>query len=256
LSNRILTKKARKDWNRFAGTYQALREESGTANELIEIPAMLGLIGDVDNKRVLDAGCGFGYYSILLAKKGAIVTGIDLSEKMIELAEKNAVEASVECQFFVCDMQDLSMFSSGAFDLVTSSLAVSYLDNLGRAFSEIFRVLESGGTFTFSEIHPILPKGEWEKDREGRRLHRNLDNYFERSIEIQRWRTRDGKTIIETSARHRTVQDYFDALVGAGFTVERLVEPEPIDEGKAINKEAYLSAKRIPIFILFKARKP
>lgn len=60
---------------------------------------MLSLIGDVKHKRVLDAGCGYGFYSILLAKRGAMVTGIDISEKMIALAKNNAEKASVECQF-------------------------------------------------------------------------------------------------------------------------------------------------------------
>lgn len=257
LSNRdFLTERARKDWNRFAEKYQAFRKESGTANELIEIPAMLSLIENVDGKKVLDAGCGYGYYSILLSRKGAIVTGIDISEKMIKLARKNAAKASVKCQFHVCDMQDLTIFDSDTFDLVTSSIVVSNLDDIAKAFSEVFRVLKPNGIFTLSENHPILPKGWWEKDQEGRRIHWNIDNYFERSIGIHKWETKDGKIIIETSSRHRTIQDYFDALVSAGFMVERLLEPEPIDEGKVINREVYVRTRRIPIFILFKARKP
>lgn len=252
LSDGILTEKAREDWNRLAENYEAFRNESGTYNELVEIPAMLSLIGDVKDKRILDAGCGFGYYSIFLAKKGATVTGVDISEKMIELAKKNAVKASVKCQFFVCDMQDLNMFNSSTFDLVTSSIVVSYLDDLKKGFSEVFRVLKPKGIFTFSENHPIL-KGWWEKDQRNRRLHWNIDNYFARSIGIDKW----GKEnhIIETSSRHRTVQDYFDALISAGFAVERLVEPEPVEKGKSINEAHYERAKRIPIFILFKARK-
>jgi len=117
-----LTEKAREDWNRLAENYQIFREESGTYNEIVEVPAMLELIGNVEGKTILDAGCGLGHYSILLAKKGAKVTGIDISDKMIHIAEKNAEEASVNCRFFVGDLQDLSMFRSNLFDLVTSSI--------------------------------------------------------------------------------------------------------------------------------------
>jgi 2-polyprenyl-3-methyl-5-hydroxy-6-metoxy-1,4-benzoquinol methylase len=127
LKHVALAEKAWKDWNRLAETYQAFRRESGTYNELVEIPAMLSLIGNVRNKKLLDAGCGYGYYSILLAKQGATVTGIDISAKMIELAKNNAEKASVSCQFFVCDMQDLSMFASSTFDMVISSIVVGYL---------------------------------------------------------------------------------------------------------------------------------
>ena len=186
LSERTLTEEARRVWNRLAANYKVFRDKPGTFNEIVEIPAMLDLIGDIKGKKVLDAGCGHGSYSLILAKKGAIVTGIDLSEKNIELAKRNASKHSVECQFVVCDMQDLSIFSSETFDLVTSSIVVGYLDNLKKAFLEVFRVLKPQGIFTFSENHPIL-KGEWEKNREGRRLHWNLDKYFERSIIIDKW---------------------------------------------------------------------
>ena len=252
-----LTEKARKDWNRLARDYQAFRKERGTYNELVEVPAMLELMGDVKGKTVLDAGCGFGYYSILLAKSGAIVTGIDISENMIDLAKNNAREASVKCQFFVCDLQDLSIFAKNTFDVVVSSIVVGDLDFLGDAFSEVYRVLKRNGTFAFSENHPLL-KGSWEKDGGGKRLHWNIDNYFDRSVRTIQWKTQDDK-IIETSSRHRTVQDYFDALTKSGFLVERLVEPQPTDKTPLNNlasTEHYSRAKRIPIFILFKARKP
>ncbi len=218
---------------------------------------MLSLIGDVSGKRVLDAGCGHGYYSILFAREGAKVTGIDISKKMVKLAKENAVKASVHCEFFVCDMQDLSRFNNDTFDVVTSSIVVGYLDNIEKAFSEVFRVLKAEGIFTFSESHPIggPGRGWWEKDAEGRKLHWNLDKYFERSISALTWQTIDGK-ILETKSKHRTIQDYFDALISAGFVVERLLEPEPIAKGKTLDPRRYERAKRIPIFILFKARKP
>jgi SAM-dependent methyltransferase len=256
-----LTEKAQKDWNQFAENYQAFRGEPGTYNQLVEIPAMLSLVGNVKRKKVLDAGCGYSYYSILLAEKGAIVTGVDISEKMIKLATDNANKASAHCQFFVCDMQDLSMFASNTFDTVISSIVVGYLDDLGKAFSEVFRVLKHNGVFAFSENHPIL-RGSWEKDDEGRRLHWNIDNYFERSITTTEWLMPSGR-IFKTSSRHRTVQDYFDALISSGFVVEKLLEPEPINEAQPVRQENtrivqehYARAKRIPIFILFKARKP
>jgi ubiquinone/menaquinone biosynthesis C-methylase UbiE len=148
------------------------------------------------------------------------------------------------------------MFSSNTFDLVTSSIVVGYLNNLEKAFSEVYRVLKPQGIFTFSENHPVLVARAdgWEEDDKGKKLHWNIDNYFDRNIIVDKWRTRIG-SIIETSSLHRTVQDYFDNLVSTGFVVERLVEPEPIEKGKRMNNERYQKAKRIPYFILFKARK-
>lgn len=152
-------------------------------------------------------------------------------------------------------MQDLSTFNSDSFDLVTSRLAVGALDDIRKAFSEVFGVLKDQGTFTFSETHPVAEKGHWERDSRDLKLHRNFDDYFDRSVVSATWYTKDGE-VVEISYRHRTLQDYFDALTSVGFVVERLVEPEPIDKRRALNIEVYENAKRIPYFILFKARKP
>lgn len=141
--------------------------------------------------------------------------------------------------------------------MVASSLVVPGLDDIRKAFSEVYRVLKLKGIFTFSATHPVAEKGHWERDSHDRKLHRNFDDYFDRSILNATWyATKDGRKVGETSFRHRTVQDYFDALASVGFVVERLVEPEPIDKGKTLNIEVYENAKRIPYFILFKARKP
>ncbi len=126
--------------------------------------------------------------------------------------------------------------------------------NTSPAFLEVFRVLKPLAIFTFSEKHSIC-KGEWKKNSDGRRLHWNLDNYFERPIIVDKWRI-DSGGIIETRSQHRTVQDYFDALTSSGFIFERLVEPEPVESGTLPNMNCYERAKHIPYFILFKARKP
>ena len=107
--DRSLTEQAREDWDRLAEHYASFREERGTYNEIVEMPAMLSLIGNVKGKTVLDAGCGPGHYSILLAKNGADVTSIDISEKMIEIAKNNAKEAASKVRFLVGDIQDLSI---------------------------------------------------------------------------------------------------------------------------------------------------
>ena len=76
-------------------------------------------LDNVEGKRVLDIGCGAGQYAVLLAKKGAIVTGIDLSPVGIEVAKKTAAANDVEdrCTFFVSQFSD-SNFPDGQFDII------------------------------------------------------------------------------------------------------------------------------------------
>lgn len=88
--NRIV-EEIRNTWDRMARSYKEYRDQGCTDNQTIEVPAMLALIGKVNGLRILDIGCGFGYYSVHCAKHGAEVVGIDLSKEMIQLARKNAL---------------------------------------------------------------------------------------------------------------------------------------------------------------------
>ena len=101
---------AKAQCERTAKEYYAFRKKGGTANDLIEIPAMKKLLGDVNNKKILDAGCGFGFYSIYCAVMGGIVTAVDISETMVDLAKQEAAIAGVEIEFVVKDVTDLSDF--------------------------------------------------------------------------------------------------------------------------------------------------
>jgi 2-polyprenyl-3-methyl-5-hydroxy-6-metoxy-1,4-benzoquinol methylase len=77
-------------WDPFAAEYAELAEH-GAANALYDRPAVLGLLGDVTGKRVLDAGCGPGLYAEELVRRGASVVGFDESPEMVRLARRRLV---------------------------------------------------------------------------------------------------------------------------------------------------------------------
>lgn len=95
---------ARTQCERTARGYYTFRMKGGTANDLVEIPAMKKLIGNVSGKKVIDCGCGFGTYSIYCAKLGALVTALDISDTMIQIAKQKAAEAAVQIDFRVQDV--------------------------------------------------------------------------------------------------------------------------------------------------------
>jgi SAM-dependent methyltransferase len=109
----------------------------------------LSLLGDAAGKKVLDMGCGLGGNSCWLAKKGAVVTAIDIShgnvDKAVEWAEKNGVEIDAH----VMDCEKLA-FADKSFDLVFGSFILHHLD-IEKAASEIRRVLKDGGKSVFIE---------------------------------------------------------------------------------------------------------
>ena len=96
------------DNNEFFENYQKLRQNKGlTANDLIETPQLFELIGDVKDKEILDLGCGAGNNDRKLIEKGAkSLLGIDLSKKMIEVANKENDLDNIE--YKVMSMNDIN----------------------------------------------------------------------------------------------------------------------------------------------------
>ncbi len=89
--------------------------------------------------RVLDAGCGEGALSVMLAKKGAIVTGTDISEPNILAAKQYAAQEGVEIEFQVADIESLP-FGDNTFDVVVSSHVLEHIPDFDQGLREIVRI--------------------------------------------------------------------------------------------------------------------
>jgi ubiquinone/menaquinone biosynthesis C-methylase UbiE len=245
---------AREQCERAARIYYAFRKRGGTANDLIEIPAMKRLIGDVRGKKLLDAGCGFGSYSIYCSRQGATVTAVDISPTMIELAHKEAAEAGVDIDFRIGDATNLKGIPDDTFDMAISSIAACF--NMPLFFKEIGRVLKSEASFCFSDVHPILGSGQkvgpekdpaWLVDRYFQRGTRTAANVFGK---INPW-----DEDYQWQWEQYTLGDYCTALRQAGFLIEALWEPEPDPAISHLNPKLYERARRYPFFVLIRAIK-
>lgn len=139
-------------YDRFAESYSA-DKESNLINGYYERPAMIGLAGDVNRRRVLDAGCGSGPLSAALRERGAIVTGFDSSPAMIELAERRL---GMHARLLVADLGEPLPFSDSAFDDVVGSLVLHYLEDWTAPLTELRRVLRPGGRLLLSLHHPMV----------------------------------------------------------------------------------------------------
>ena len=225
----------------------------------------LKLLGNVKGKDILEIGCGGGQNAIVLAKWGARSAGLDISEEQIKYARKLAKKERVKVQFYVGNIEDLSLFKNESFDIVLSSFAVGYVDDLTRTFKEVFRVLRKNGLFVFAEVHPMVDRGKI--IRYGKEKTFRVSNYFDRRRRLWTWKI-NGK-IAKFYGSHRTIQDYFDLLMTVGFVVERILEPKPFALEKASKAEMkrvpyieedflkdYDIWKKIPYTIIFKAKKP
>jgi SAM-dependent methyltransferase len=117
----------------------------------------LNLLGDIRGKTVLHLQCHFGQDTISLARLGAEVTGVDLSDKAIESAAALAEKAEIAARFICCDIYDLPNHLTEQFDIVfTSYGTIGWLPDLDKWAKIVSRFLKPNGTFLFVEFHPVV----------------------------------------------------------------------------------------------------
>lgn len=197
----------------FAENYDA---ENGASllNAYYERPAMLELAGDVRGRRVLDAGCGSGPLTAELLARGAEVTGLDGSPAMIELARQRLGDG---VPLHVGDLAAPLPFEDDAFDVVTASLVLHYLEDWSAPLAELRRVLAPNGRLLVSVNHPFV-----------RTLNAPEEDYFatrQYSEDLEF----DGVPAVLTMW-HRPLSAMTRSFVEAGFHVLAVDEPAPSPE--------------------------
>lgn len=110
------------------------------------------LLGDITNKTVLDVGAGTGRLSLSLASKGAQVTALDVSPKMLEAIQRK----NKNIQTIVGDAESLP-FGDNSFDMVTAAFLIVHLKDLRLFFDEVYRILKDGGVFMVTNINQKDP---------------------------------------------------------------------------------------------------
>lgn len=119
--------------------------------------AELELLGDVRGKKILHLQCHFGQDTLSLARMGADITGVDLSDKAIYNAKELAKKLDVNATFIVSDIYDLPNHLNEEFDIVyTSYGTIGWLPDLNKWASVISKFLNPSGKFLFVEFHPVV----------------------------------------------------------------------------------------------------
>lgn len=117
----------------------------------------LNLLGNVAGKSILHLQCHFGQDSISLARMGAQVTGVDLSDKAIEIAQALAIQTQTDATFICCDLYDLPQHLHQTFDIVfTSYGTIGWLPDLNKWANIVSRFLKPQGQFVLVEFHPVV----------------------------------------------------------------------------------------------------
>jgi SAM-dependent methyltransferase len=213
-----------------------------------EWPAMRALLPDLRDKRILDLGCGFGWFARWAVERGAAsVLGVDLSENMLARAKAETPDHRV--RYLKADLETLDL-PKESFDLAYSSLALHYVQDFKRLIGEVSRALVSGGSFVFSIEHPIYMasmKPEWLVREDGGRTW-PVDHYAIEGARVTDWLMKGVRK------QHRTLGTTLNALIDAGLSVRRLVEWSPTPEEVAARPSLADEVER-PMMALVAARK-
>lgn len=206
------------------------------------------LFPDLQDKAVLDLGCGYGWHSKYAVEQGAKqVVGIDLSEKMIqEAVEKNG---DLKITYRVCGIEEYE-YPVNEFDCVISNLVLHYIADLETVFKEIFLTLKPEGVFLLNMEHPVFTAGvnqDWVYDTEGNPQYWPIDNYFfpgERTTHFL------GQTVTK---QHHTLTQILMGLLQAGFHIDVVEEATP--EPSMMTRPGMADELRRPMMLLVKASK-
>ncbi|HBN8606472.1 class I SAM-dependent methyltransferase [Pseudomonas aeruginosa] len=229
----------------FAGYSQLPRSREGLAGAP-EWPALRAMLPELTGKRVVDLGCGFGWFCRWAREQGASeVLGIDVSQNM--LGKARAMTDDPAIHYLRQDLETLEL-PVAAFDFAYSSLALHYIEDLRRLLGTLHAALRPGGGLVFSIEHPIYmapSQPGWRQDGEGRRTW-PLDGY---SIEGPRSTDWLARGVIK---HHRTLGTLLNLLLELGFRLTRVEEWSPSDAQLAARPELAEERER-PMLLLVSA---
>lgn len=202
-------------------------------NALYDRPATLDLIGDVEGRRVLDAGCGPGFYTADLIDRGAEVLGCDAWPRMVELARAR-VNGAADLRVHALE-DPFDWVDTESIDVVVSALVYHYTNDRPAFSREAHRMLRPDGIVVISTHHPA---GDW---------HRLGGSYFAVEPVTESW-----SKGWEITAWRLPLTQIAAEFAEAGFLIERLVEPAPRPEMAETNPASFERLSTEPGFILFR----
>ena len=199
------------DYDAFAAEYApnvAWREQGGPAGDPFGIvPALLARLGEIRGLRVLDAGCGEGYLTRILAAAGADATGIDISPRLI--AQARAKDPGGDITYQVADLS--KPLPGPPFDVIASYLVLNDVPDYRGFAATLAGALRPGGVAVLAFNNPY-----------GGVIHGHVTDYFDSgSVSPYRGLWASG---IKVFYYHRTLEEYLDSFLAAGLRLTKLTD--------------------------------
>ena len=259
------SEKAGRFWNDNAEAWTALsRAGYDIYRDYLNTPAFFEILPDVNGLYGIDIGCGEGYNTRLLAGKGAIIEGIDISEEFIRAAQTFENEPSLKINYQISNALTLP-FGNDKFDFAVSFMCFMDIPENELAFKEAFRVLKPGGFLQFSISHPCFdtPHRKNLRDQDGITYAIEVGDYFKNlNGRVEEWtfnsaplELKNKYSKFKTPRFTKSLSQWINTLINAGFIIEHVNEPYPDDD--TVKKHPKLQdSSVVPYFLHIRCRKP
>lgn len=200
----------------FSGAPQSLLDGFGDEGDLTRQhllnPAIFSLLGDVQDKTILDAGCSQGYLSRLLARRGARVTGVEPAEVFFSYALRREQAEGLGISYLQADLSRWSP-PPDEYDVVVANMVFMDIPDYEAALHTCVKALKPGGGLFFSILHPCFEERGVAWKEKG---YVEVRDYFEeRSVR------QDYGFFI-----HRPLSTYLNSVIDAGCILKRVLEPQ------------------------------
>lgn len=205
-------------------------------NIYFERPALISLLPELGQQNILDAGCGSGWLTEYMLAQGAKVTALDFNSDFVSLTQQRVQGKAEVLQANLAE--PLPVLADATFDLITCPLVMHYLKDWLPVFKEFYRVLKPDGQLIFSTHHPII---DWQNFP--------VESYFSFELLEDEWDV--GKVKFYRRPLSAMSQD----LAEAGFFIERLLEPQPLEALKEIDAELFANLSKMPWRLMIRAGK-
>jgi len=234
-------------YNDIAAWYDQHLQDNPLYREVI-LPSVLEMVGDVRGQAICDLACGQGWIARELARRGARVTGLDLADNLLAMAQQHEAQEPFGITYLHGDAQNGEPLTDQSFDGAVCVMALMNITDIQATFQTARRILKPGGWFVFAITHPCFqtPHSYWLTTDDGS-VKRVVDGYFAEKI----WTSSNPHGVRgRVGEHHRMLSTYLNTLASANFALERMLEP--LATGERVRQQP--GNREVPSQLLVRAR--
>jgi len=227
----------------FVSRFNRRRLEEDSVNSCVDEPAIVERFRLLAPQNAVELGCGTGGLTSVLAHHCQSLSSVDRSPVMIDMARAQVSATNVQ---FICSSFE-SFVPSMSVDVAVSGMAMHLVADLHELCTSIYRWLKPGGTFIFSQRHPLRTANPLGADVSTEKPSWKVSNYFDVGERTYNWLGYDVRYY------HRTLAEIVASVVGAGFEIREIVEPQPVNHH---HTDRGVENRSSPAVLLLICRKP